>query len=251
MIPTDPLFYAIAIPAVLIMGISKSGFGGGFGALVVPMMAMAVTVPEAAAIMMPILLVMDLLGLKLLIRQCNWDLVRLLVPAGLVGTLVGWALFGLLSAPMLSVILGILTLLFLMQRLLVERYPHIYRPLSRNWGRFLGVLGGLSSFIAHAGSPPLNAYVIPLRLKPVEFAATFAVFFGIINLSKWVPYATLGLLDLRNLMTSLVLMPLAPLGVWIGVRIAKTIPEKRFYKLLYLGMFLTGLKLLSEIRVFL
>ena len=61
----------------------------------------------------------------------------------------------------------------------------------------------------------------------------------------------LGLLDLRNLATSLVLMPLAPLGVWIGVKIAKTIPEKRFYKLLYLGMFLTGLKLLSEIRVFL
>lgn len=162
MIPTDPLFYAIAIPAVLIMGISKSGFGGGFGALVVPMMAMAVTVPEAAAIMMPILLVMDLLGLKLLIRQCNWDLVRLLVPAGLVGTLVGWALFGLLSAPTLSVILGILTLLFLMQRLLVERYPHIYRPLSQNWGRFLGVLGGYRALLptqeAHPSMPTLFRY---------------------------------------------------------------------------------------------
>lgn len=251
MLHTDPLFYLIAIPAVLIMGISKSGFGGGFGALVVPMMAMAVTVPEAAAIMMPILLVMDLLGLKLLIRQCNWGLVKLLVPAGLFGTLVGWALFGLLSAPMLSVILGFLTLTFLAQRLIVERHPHIYRPLSRPWGWFLGVLGGLSSFIAHAGSPPLNAYVIPLRLKPVEFAATFAVFFGIINLSKWIPYSMLGLLDLRNLVTSLVLMPLAPLGVWIGVKIATTIPEKRFYKLLYLGMLLTGIKLLSEIRVYL
>ena len=56
---TDPYFYAVAIPAVLLMGVSKSGFGAGFGSLAVPLMALAVSVPQAVAIFMPILFLME------------------------------------------------------------------------------------------------------------------------------------------------------------------------------------------------
>ena len=89
----------------------------------------------------------------------------------------------------------------------------------------------------------MNAYVIPLRLSPVVFTATMAYFFFVVNLSKWVPYAWLGLLDWRNMATSLVLLPIAPLGVWVGVRIARRIDPVWFYRFVYLGMLLTGLKL--------
>ena len=105
---------------------------------------------------------------------------------------------------------------------------------------------GFTSFIAHAGGPPISAYVIPLRLSPVKFTATMAFFFFVINLSKWIPYAWLGLLDLRNMATSLVLLPIAPIGVWIGVRLARRIDPMLFYRLLYLGMFLTGVKLVWD-----
>ena len=59
-------------------------------------------------------------------------------------------------------------------------------------------------------------------------------------------YAWLGLLDWRNLATSLVLLPLAPLGVWIGVRIARRINQQLFYRFIYVGMLLTGLKLMWD-----
>jgi uncharacterized membrane protein YfcA len=110
----------------------------------------------------------------------------------------------------------------------------------------LASTSGFTSFIAHAGGPPINAYVIGLRLGPVQFTATMAFFFFVVNLCKWIPYALLGLLDVRNMLTSLVLLPLAPIGVWLGVRLARTISALWFYRFLYAGMALTGVKLLWD-----
>jgi uncharacterized membrane protein YfcA len=100
--------------------------------------------------------------------------------------------------------------------------------------------------VAHAGSPPVTVYVVPLRLSPIVYTATLATFFAAVNLSKWIPYAWLGLIDTRNLTTSLVLVPLAPVGVWVGVRLVPYIRPVLFYQLVHLGMFLTGAKLLWD-----
>ena len=242
---TDPFFYAVAAPAVLLMGISKSGFGAGFGSLAVPLIALAVTVPQAAAILMPILLAVDLLGLAAFRKNFDRDLLKFLIPLGLVGTVVGALLFKVLDAHVVAAIVGGCTLLFLAQRLLFP--PRADSAPPPKWvGALLTITSGFTSFVAHAGGPPLNAYVIPMRLAPITFTATMAVFYFVINLSKWIPYAWLGLLDARNMATSLVLLPLAPVGVWIGVRIAKRIDPVLFYRLIYLGMLLTGSKLLWD-----
>ncbi len=242
---TDPWFYAVAIPAVLLMGISKSGFGSGFGSLAVPMMALAVTVPQAAAIMMPLLLVMDILGMAAFRRDVDWRLFRFLVPFALLGTLIGALLFKWVDPRLVAGLVGLLTLLFLAQRLLFPPRPDAPPP-PRWVGGILTVTSGFTSFIAHAGGPPLNAYVIPLKLRPVVFTATMAFLFFVVNLSKWVPYAWLGLLDWRNFATSLVLIPFAPLGVWAGVTLARRIQPVLFYRMVYLGMFLTGVKLVWD-----
>lgn len=239
---TDPAFYAVAVPAVLLMGLSKSGFGAGFGSLAVPLMALAVPVPQAAAIMLPLLAVMDAIGVAAYLKACDRGLLRLMLPAGLAGTAVGTLLFGVLSASTVAGIVGVLTLLFLAQRLFFPPRPDAPPP-PRWVGALLGVASGFTSFVAHAGGPPAQAYLLPLRLSPLKFAATSAVFFAAINASKWLPYAWLGLIDLRNMATALVLMPLAPVGVWIGVRIVQRIDPRWFYRLLYAGMLMTGLKL--------
>ena len=242
---TDWYFYAVAIPAVLLLGISKSGFGAGFGSLAVPIIALAVTVPQAAAILMPVLLLMDLLGMAAFRKSFDLALLKFLVPCGLVGTVVGALLFKALDAKVVAGIVGAFTLLFLAQRLLFPPRPDSAPP--PKWlGGLLAVTSGFTSFVSHAGGPPISAYVIPLRLSPLHFTATLAFFFFVINLSKWLPYAWLGLLDTRNMATSLVLLPIAPIGVWVGVRMAKTINPVLFYRLLYIGMLLTGCKLLWD-----
>ena len=82
----------------------------------------------------------------------------------------------------------------------------------------LGIASGFTSFVAHAGSPALQCLCAAAAPEPVTYAATAAVFFAAVNLSKWIPYAWLGLIDMRNMATSLALMPLAPIGVWLGIR---------------------------------
>jgi L-threonylcarbamoyladenylate synthase len=82
---TDPYFYAVAVPAVILLGVSKSGFGAGFGSLAVPMMALAVTVPEAAAILMPLLFVMDVLGMAAFRKDFDLALLRHILPFGVLG----------------------------------------------------------------------------------------------------------------------------------------------------------------------
>lgn len=242
---TDATFYLLAVPAVILLGISKSGFGAGFGSLAVPMMALSVTVPQAAAILMPVLLLMDLMGMAAFRRHVDIALLRFLLPFGLLGVVIGAVLFKMLDARVVAGIVGGVTLLFLAQRLLFPPRPD--SPPAPRWlGMVLTATSGFTSFIAHAGGPPINMYVIPMRLSPVIFTGTMAFFFFFINLSKWIPYAWLGLLDWRNLATSLVLLPLAPLGVWIGVRIAHRIDPQLFYRLIYVGMFLTGCKLLWD-----
>jgi uncharacterized membrane protein YfcA len=242
---TDPFFYAVAIPAVLLLGVSKSGFGAGFGSLAVPMMALAVTVPQAAAMLMPVLLVMDLLGMAAFRNNVDRSLLRFLLPFGLLGVVVGTLLFKVLDARWVAGIVGGFTLLFLAQRLLFP--PKASSPPPPRWlGAVLTAISGFTSFIAHAGGPPINAYVIPLKLAPVVFTGTMAFFFFFINLAKWVPYAWLGLLDMRNMSTSLALLPFAPIGVWLGVRIAHRIDPVLFYRVVYVGMFLTGVKLVWD-----
>jgi uncharacterized membrane protein YfcA len=242
---TDPFFYAVTIPAVLLLGVSKSGFGAGFGSLAVPMMALAVTVPQAAAILMPVLLLMDVLGMAAFRKDFDLKLLKFLIPCGLVGIVIGALLFKMLNAHTVAGIVGVFTLLFLAQRLLFP--PKADSPPPPRWlGAILTATSGFTSFIAHAGGPPVNAYMIPMRLSPIRFTATMAFFFFVINLAKWLPYAWLGLLDWRNFATSLVLLPIAPIGVWVGVRLARRISQVLFYRFLYTGMFLTGVKLMWD-----
>ena len=130
---TDPFFYAVSIPAVLLLGISKSGFGAGFGSLAVPMMALAVTVPQAAAILMPVLLVMDLLGMA----AFRNDFDRLL------GIVAGALLFKVLEPKVVAGIVGGFTLLFLAQRLMFPPRPDSAPP-PRWAGALLTVTSGFT-----------------------------------------------------------------------------------------------------------
>ena len=240
---TDPAFYALAIPAALLIGIGKSGVAGGFGILAVPAIALVMPVPQAAAIVLPLLTVGDLFGLAALIRDRDRALLRVLLPAGLAGTGLGFALFGVLSPKAVSGALGVMTLLFLAQRAWAARGATTPRVVPKVFIALAALVSGVTSFVAHAGGPPISLVLLPMRLRPTVFAATTAVFFTALNASKWLPYAWLGLIDATNMLSALALAPVAALGVLVGVKLLRRLPPVWFYRVVSAGLLITGLKL--------
>jgi len=67
---TDPLFYALAIPAVILLGLAKGGFAG-VGAISLPLLALAISPVQAAAILLPVLILQDVVGVWAFRR--SWD----------------------------------------------------------------------------------------------------------------------------------------------------------------------------------
>jgi hypothetical protein len=236
------MFYAAAIPAALLVGVGKSGVAGGFGILAVPLIALTMPVPQAAAIVLPLLTVGDLFGLAALIRDRDPSLLRVLLPAGLAGTVLGFLLFGVLSTKAVAGFLGVMTLLFLAQRAWSSSGAAA-RGVPRWFTALAGVVSGVTSFVAHAGGPPISIALLPMRLAPAVFAGTTAVFFTTLNAAKWLPYAWLGLIDTTNMLTALVLAPCAALGVWLGVKGLRRLPPLWFYRVVSAGLLITGLKL--------
>jgi len=242
----DPLFYAAAIPAILLMGISKGGFGSGAGLFATPLMALTIPIPQAAAIMLPILLVMDVTGLWAYRGRYSRENLKLILAGGILGIALGALTFRYFSDAWIRVILGAMSIAFVAQRYLgrgAERPP---APRSAPRGLFWSTAAGLTSTIAHAGGPPLSIYLLPQRLEKSQLVGTTVVFFAAVNLVKVIPYTWLGLFDARNLATSAVLIPLAPVGIWIGIRIMRRLPEALFYRICYAILLVVGAKLLWD-----
>ena len=242
---TDPYFYLAAIPAVLIYGIAKGGFGGGVVVVAVPLMALVVSPVRAAAILLPILCVMDLLALWVFRGRWVGAELRILVPASLVGIGIGTLLFGYMSPDVIRLILGAIAISFT-AHFGWQRWRGTAdgdRLFGPGAGVAAGAAAGFTSFIAHAGAPPLSMYLLRRGMDRTTFVATAAVFFAVANYVKLVPYAWLGQLDVSNLSTSLALSPLAPVGIAIGKWLHDRVSDRFFFGFAYVTLFVVGCKL--------
>jgi uncharacterized membrane protein YfcA len=229
-------------------GISKGGFGGGLGVAAVPLMALVISPVQAAAILLPILCVMDLVALWKFRGKWVWPELRILLPASLIGILVGTLLFEYMSASVVRLIVGVVAITFTLhywankQRAASTGLPDY----PRSYGMIGGSVAGFTSFVAHSGGPPVSMYLLRRPLDRTDFAATAILFFAVVNYVKLIPYAWLGQFDTSNLATSAALVILAPVGVLIGAWLHARVSDRFFFTLVYVLLFVVGLKLIYD-----
>lgn len=243
---TDPLFYAAAIPALLIFGISKAGFGSGLGIIAVPLIALTIPAAQAAAIMLPILCVMDLAALWAYRGQWSRENMKIMLPGGIAGIVLGALTFRYVSEAGLKLMLGVVAIGFVLQRGISASPRTENTTPTPGKGYFWSTVAGYTSTLAHAGGPPLSIYLLPQRMDKALLVGTTVFFFAIMNYLKLIPYTLLGLFDGRNLATSASLVPAGVLGIYCGVWLRKIVPEDLFYRLCYGFLFVTGVKLLYD-----
>ena len=243
---TDPWFFAVAIPAILITGLSKGGFLGGIGGLAVPLMSLVISPVQAAGIMLPILIAMDWIGVWAYRRDWSGPNLKILVPAATVGIVVGWATAAYVTEAHVRLLVGLIGALFTVDHWLKLRPRGIAPGPSRAKGSVWGALSGFTSFVSHTGGPPFAVYMLPQKLPNAVYAGTAVMFFTVVNLIKVPPYFFLGQFNAANLTTVAVLLPLAPLAMTVGVWLTRSVPQGPFYKIAYTCLFIISLKLIWD-----
>lgn len=240
------LFFVCAVISVLLVGISKSGFGAGLGILSLPLLASQSSVGEALAILLPLLIAIDLVGLRRFLRNANWRILKLVLPPALLGMVLGVLFFSAITPKTLSLSIGIFTLLFLIQNL-VMAHLDIREAKPYPWlGRVMGLTSGFTSFVAHIGGPPITVYMLRERLMPMIYTSTLGIFFTIINIGKIAPYAYLNLLSYQQLATSFLLLPCVPIGVYLGFYLANRIPMNWYYRIVQFFLLVASIKLIAD-----
>ena len=243
----NPFTLTMAVLAVAILGLAKGGFSG-LGALATPLLALSLPPVTAAAVLLPVLLVQDVVSVWSYRKSWDGWIIAWILPGALAGVALAALLASAVPEERLLVVLGAITLAFGLYRLWIERGGRIVAASnSPGWvGTLFGVATGFTSQIAHAGGPPFQMWVTPRRLPHQTFVGTSSLTFAAINWMKVPSYLLLGSFDRSVLEAAVLLMPLAIVATLAGVWLIRRLDSARFYTLIYLLMIALGLRLIWQ-----
>ena len=238
------LFFVMAASAAFLVGASKGGLPL-VGALGVPLLALVMSPVAAAALLLPVYIVSDWVGLWAYRREYSARNLMILLPAMIFGVGVGWATAKITPEWMVTLLVGVIGLYYCATVMFRKsNAPPQRADIPR--GIFWGTLTGFTSFVSHTGGPPFQTYVLPQKLPKMMFAGTSTIAFAVINMVKLVPYWALGQFNPANLEVAAMLSPVAIAGAVIGYRATTLIPEKLFYRLVEVALFFISLKLIYD-----
>lgn len=244
----DLVFFAFAIPAVLFAGVSKGGFGSGAAFAATPLLAMILEPGQAVGMMLPLLMVMDVTNLKPYWKKWHWPNAKVLILGGIPGTAVGALIYRLADPDFFRLMIGGVAIGFLLYQfarkvgwLEVTQKP--FRPLI---GGIWGFIAGITSFISHAGGPPVAVHLLSQEIDKTTYQATSVIVFWVVNWLKFIPYLMLGIFTVDTIKADLMLAPVAVIGTYLGVYAHRLVPERAYFMLAYTLLLVAGSKLIYD-----
>ena len=242
----EPLsLLALVALAAFLVGLSKGGLPA-VATLGVPLLALVMSPVAAAALLLPIYIVTDWVGLWLYRRTYSARNLRILIPAGLFGVLIGWAVASRVSDAFVGLLVGLVGLGYCLNAWIRHRRTTEPRPADVPRGVFWGTVAGFTSFVSHSGAPPFQMYVLPQKLEKLAFAGTATILFAIINAAKLIPYWELNSFSAIDPKLPLLVLPVGILGTWVGAKLTRVLPDRLFFALVQAALFLVSLKLVWD-----
>lgn len=238
------LFYALAIASSFLVGLSKGGLPM-VGVLGVPVLALVISPVAAAALLLPIYIASDMFGLWAYRRQFSRRNLAILIPAATLGIAIGWATFSVVSERLVTGLVGAIGMAYCINAM-IKRGNVARKDADVPRGLFWGTITGFTSFVSHTGGPPYQMYTLPQKMEKMVFAGTSTILFAVVNAIKLVPYYALGQFNPGNLTIAAKLAPIAVFGAWAGYKATSFIPEKLFFKLVEVALFVVSVKLLFD-----
>ncbi len=227
------------------VGLSKGGLPT-IGMLSVPILSLFMSPINALVMLLPIYIISDMVGLWLYRKNFSAINLKILIPAGLGGVLVGWLTASLVSDAAVKMMVGLMGVGFVLNAWIKRKNEQAASPASWGRGSLWGMVAGFASFISHAGGPPFQVYLLPQKLPKIVFAGTSTLFFTAINLVKLAPYHQLRPYDTEQMMGAVVLIPFALIGTVVGAYLTRKIADEWFFKAVQIGLLAISLKLIAD-----
>ena len=240
------LFFFTAVPAIILFGIAKSGLGGSMALISIPLMTISMPLTAALGIILPILIFSDFIATYKYRKEFDLETLKLLIPFAAVGIFIGSLSFSYFSEELLKFIIGLMGFLFAGHYFFFKKNKEKKSEKNFFKGGSCSIVAGFTSFCVHAGGTPTSLYLLPLRMKKEIYVGTRIIFFTFVNLIKLPIYINLSMMNLETFKQSIILFPVALVGILIGYQLLKIIEEKLFYNILYALIFVTSSKLIFD-----
>ncbi|MBR0758061.1 sulfite exporter TauE/SafE family protein [Bradyrhizobium jicamae] len=224
--------YLIAGLAVMCLGLSKGGFIG-FGMIATPLLALVIPPLQAAALLLPIMLTQDVFSAWVFRHECDYRTLAIMLPGTLVGIAIAWIFATHIEQAMVRLTVGLVGVSFA-----ISHWGGLkMRAKSSGAGLLWGTVAGFTGTLANAGGPPFLVFALSQDFSKMVFVGTAAMFFLALNAVKLGPFFALGQFSSENLMTSLLLLPLAIVANAVAIRLVRRIPSSAFYRVSYALVF--------------
>jgi len=243
---------AISVVAILLIGISKAGFGGAAGILTTPLLSLIFAAKFVIGFMLPLMILAD--GFTIYHHRWHWDWknLRQLIPGTLLGIGFGWLFIGSVSDVGLKRAIGFIVIVFVAFQFIRSRiFAESINFHPRWWhGALAGAAAGFVSTVAHSAGVIIALYLLPQKLDKRVYVSTMVLYFAGLNLTKLIPYFQLHLITAETVKLSLFYIPFIPLGTFIGAWMNRKLSQQAFITLIYIFVVLTALKLVAGSNLF-
>ena len=240
----DLIFLTTVVPAILLYGIAKSGLGGSISLISIPLMTIVMPLSQALAIILPILIFSDLIAVYRFRKEFDFSTLKLIVPFAGIGIFIGSLSFSNFSEDLLKITVGIMGFLFAGHYFLFKNNKQKKSNKNLLKGGIFSMIAGFTSFCVHAGGTPTSIYLLPLRMKKEIYVGTRVFFFTFVNLIKLPLYIKLSMVNFQTFKQSVILLPLAVIGIYIGYEILKRINENIFYNIIHFLILISSFTLI-------